>query len=60
MLPLYFQGKLELITGCPAQSVDLQLFDKDGNMIVAMSDDDALFGSYPVDDGMRVHVSIQQ
>lgn len=47
-----------MITGCPAQSVDLQLFDKDGNMIVTMMDDNALFGSYPVEDSMRIHVSL--
>ncbi|KXJ07531.1 Tubulin-folding cofactor B [Exaiptasia diaphana] len=50
------KGKLELITGCPASSVDLQLFDKESNLIGPMNDDDALFGSYPVEDNMRIHV----
>ena len=40
--------------------MELQLFSRDNQMIQVMGDDSALLGSYPVDDGMRIHVSIIQ
>ncbi|CAH1262275.1 TBCB [Branchiostoma lanceolatum] len=48
--------KLELITGCPTAHMDLQVFTKDNKLITTMDNNDALLGSYPVDDGMRIHV----
>ncbi|EDO40244.1 predicted protein [Nematostella vectensis] len=50
------KGKLELITGCSSANVDLQLFDKDGKLVGVMDNDEAMLGSYPVDDNMRIHV----
>lgn len=34
----------------------LQIFDKDNTLICDLSDNDALLGSYPIEDGMRLHV----
>ncbi|XP_019627477.1 PREDICTED: tubulin-folding cofactor B-like isoform X1 [Branchiostoma belcheri] len=48
--------KLELITGCPAAHMDLQVFTKENKLVTTMDNNDALLGSYPVDDGMRIHV----
>ncbi|XP_038075221.1 tubulin-folding cofactor B-like [Patiria miniata] len=50
------KGKLEMVTGSVSASMELQLFNKDGQLVVIMSDDNALLGSYPVEDGMRIHV----
>lgn len=48
--------KLELLTGGSSETMKLELFDKENKMICPLSDDNALFGSYPVEDGMRLHV----
>ncbi|XP_033633669.1 tubulin-folding cofactor B-like [Asterias rubens] len=50
------KGKLEMITGSSSAAMSLQLFNKDGHLVITMSDDAALLGSYPVDHGMRIHV----
>eukprot|EP00050_Salpingoeca_kvevrii_P022987 m.135921 g.135921 ORF g.135921 m.135921 type:complete len:241 (+) comp9897_c0_seq1:1349-2071(+) len=50
------KGKLELITGAGAGYQDLRLFDADNNEICALSDNDAMLGSYPIEDYMRIHV----
>ncbi|XP_077993284.1 tubulin-folding cofactor B-like [Glandiceps talaboti] len=50
------KGKLELITGCSAASMQIQAFNKDDKQVASLSDDSAPLGSYPVDDGMRLHV----
>ncbi|XP_072285942.1 tubulin-folding cofactor B isoform X2 [Pyxicephalus adspersus] len=48
--------KLELVVGSPASCMDLKLFSVDNNFIQNLDQDDALLGSYPVDDGCRIHV----
>ncbi|NP_001187385.1 tubulin-folding cofactor B isoform X1 [Ictalurus punctatus] len=48
--------KLELIIGCPAASMDLQLFSSSDKFLQNLDDNDALLGSYPVDDNCRLHV----
>ncbi|XP_075692134.1 tubulin-folding cofactor B [Rhinoderma darwinii] len=48
--------KLELVVGSPASCMDLQLFSTDNTFIQNLDQDDALLGSYPVDDGCRIHV----
>lgn len=48
--------KLELISGSNASSMKLQLFDKHGKHVGDLDNDEALLGSYPVDDGMKIHV----
>ncbi|XP_069764847.1 tubulin-folding cofactor B isoform X2 [Narcine bancroftii] len=51
-----FKCKLELIVGSPASCMDLELFTADDKFIGLLDQDDALLGSYPVDDGCRIHV----
>ncbi|KAM5146917.1 tubulin-folding cofactor B [Mantella aurantiaca] len=48
--------KLELVVGSPASCMDLKLFSTDNNFLQNLDQDDALLGSYPVDDGCRIHV----
>jgi len=36
----------------------LEIYDKHDKLVCRLDDDDALFGSYPVDNDMRLHVSI--
>ncbi|XP_026994698.1 tubulin-folding cofactor B [Tachysurus fulvidraco] len=51
-----FKSKLELVIGCPAASMDLQLFDTSDKFLQNIDDNEALLGSYPVDDNCRIHV----
>lgn len=51
-----FKTKLELVTGGSAATMKLKVFDKKNNFICDIDNDDALLGSYPIDDGMRIHV----
>lgn len=46
-----------MITGAPAGHQELQLMDRDDKKIGVLAPDDALLGSFPVEDGMRIHVS---
>ncbi|XP_078517058.1 tubulin-folding cofactor B [Lissotriton helveticus] len=48
--------KLELVVGTPASCMDLELYSLDNKLIMRMDSDDSLLGSYPVDDGCRIHV----
>ncbi|XP_061407164.1 tubulin-folding cofactor B-like [Lethenteron reissneri] len=50
------KGKLEMITGAPAAGMRLQLFGPHDEPLPELSDDDAQLGSYPVDNGCRIHV----
>lgn len=50
-----FKHKLEIVTGGCAGTMELQLFSGD-TLVAKLDDNDAKLGSYPVDDGMRVHV----
>ncbi|KAK9503232.1 hypothetical protein O3M35_011848 [Rhynocoris fuscipes] len=50
------KGKLELMTGASQQTMKLSVFDKDDKQVCCLDADDKLLGSYPVDDGMRIHV----
>lgn len=50
------KGKLELITGCSAMTMEVQLLDKEGKFLCILNNEDALLGAYPVDDNMRLHV----
>ncbi|KAK1785132.1 hypothetical protein P4O66_018550 [Electrophorus voltai] len=51
-----FKSKLELVIGCPAASMDLQLFSTSDKFLQSLDDNDTLLGSYPVDDDCRIHV----
>lgn len=50
-----FQGKLEVITGGSAGTMQLQLFHGD-RLIAQLDNDDAELGSYPIENDMRIHV----
>ncbi|GFS12719.1 tubulin-folding cofactor B-like [Elysia marginata] len=49
------KAKLELVTGAYSQTMILTVYSKDGKKVCALDNDDALLGSYPVDDGMTLH-----
>ncbi|XP_068766313.1 tubulin-folding cofactor B [Struthio camelus] len=51
-----FKCKLELVVGSPASCMDLELYSADDRLLARLDRDEALLGSYPVDDGCRVHV----
>jgi len=52
----YFQGKLELVTGSIAANMRLEVYDKENKIVCKLDNNEASLGSYPVDDGMRLHV----
>lgn len=56
MCVFFVQGKLELITGCSAMTMEIQLLDTGGKFLCILNNEDALLGAYPVDDNMRLHV----
>ncbi|CAG4935271.1 unnamed protein product [Parnassius apollo] len=53
---LEFKTKLELVTGGSAATMKIKLFDNKNNFVCDIANDNALLGSYPIDDGMRIHV----
>merc|ERR1711892_1553687 len=50
------KSKLEMITGGSALAMKITVFDKDDKVICNLDNDNSLFGSYPVDDGCRLHI----
>ncbi|KAM7399274.1 hypothetical protein PAMP_018555 [Pampus punctatissimus] len=50
------KGKLEMVIGAPPSSMDLELFSVTNHFLQKMDDNEALLGSYPVDDDCRIHV----
>ncbi|XP_019877381.2 tubulin-folding cofactor B [Aethina tumida] len=50
------KGKLELMTGANCNTMQLQAYNKDNVLVCDLANDEALLGSYPIDDGMRIHV----
>jgi len=50
------KAKLELICGASSGAMTITVFDKDNKKFCVLEDGNALFGSFPVDDGMRLHV----
>ncbi|XP_023838429.1 tubulin-folding cofactor B [Salvelinus sp. IW2-2015] len=51
-----FKGKLEMVVGTPASSMELQLFSTTDKFMQKLDDNEALLGSYPVDDDCKIHV----
>ncbi|XP_036201811.1 tubulin-folding cofactor B isoform X1 [Myotis myotis] len=51
-----FKCKLELVVGSPASCMELELYGADEKFCSKLDQEDALLGSYPVDDGCRIHV----
>lgn len=50
------KGKLELQTGAQSGSMVLEVYNKENKLVCKLDNDDDLLGSYPIDDGMRIHV----
>jgi len=48
--------KLELISGGTAASMGLSIFDKENKLMYTLDDNNALLGSYHIEDGHRIHV----
>lgn len=51
-----FKGKLELVTGGNPTTMTVEVYDKNNKLICKLDDGSRLLGSYPIDDGMRIHV----
>ncbi|XP_017885672.1 tubulin-folding cofactor B [Ceratina calcarata] len=51
-----FKGKLELVTGGNSQTMRVEAYDKNDKLICTLDDNQRLLGSYPIDDGTRIHV----
>jgi tubulin-folding cofactor B len=50
------KGKLELMTGGNAKTMQLNVVDKAGNPVCILDSDTSLLGSFPIDSGMTIHV----
>lgn len=48
--------KLELVTGGSSPTMQLELYDVNNTLICKMDNNDSPLKSYPVNDGMRLHV----
>uniref|UniRef100_A0AC11DHL0 Tubulin folding cofactor B n=1 Tax=Ovis aries TaxID=9940 RepID=A0AC11DHL0_SHEEP len=55
-----FKCKLQLVVGSPASCMELELHGPDDKFYCKLDQDDALLGSYPVDDGCRIHQGERQ
>ncbi|CAK9822082.1 Tubulin-folding cofactor B [Anthophora retusa] len=51
-----FKGKLELVTGANPATMKVEVYDKNDKLICILDEGQRLLGSYPIDDGMRIHV----
>ncbi|XP_035733235.1 tubulin-folding cofactor B-like [Vespa mandarinia] len=51
-----FKGKLELLTGGNPITMTIDVYDKNDSLVCKLDDGQRLLGSYPIDDGMRIHV----
>lgn len=45
------------MTGCDFAYMTLELFDSAGKPLCAIENDEAMLGAYPVEDGVRLHVT---
>ncbi|XP_026086760.1 tubulin-folding cofactor B isoform X1 [Carassius auratus] len=52
-----FKCKLEMIVGTTAAYIDLELFSTSDKFLQKLDNNEALLGSYPVDDECRIHVT---
>ncbi|KAB0390804.1 hypothetical protein E2I00_016713 [Balaenoptera physalus] len=52
--------KLQLVVGSPASCMELELYGPDDKFYSKLDQEDALLGSYPVDDGCRIHEEMHQ
>ncbi|KAJ8920502.1 hypothetical protein NQ315_005371 [Exocentrus adspersus] len=50
------KAKLELMTGGNCNTMQVEAYTKDNQLLCKLDDNNALLGSYPLDNGMRLHV----
>ncbi|KOB71976.1 Tubulin folding cofactor B [Operophtera brumata] len=50
-----FKTKLELVTGGSASTMKLKVYDSKNKFVCDIDNDEALLGSYHIDDGSRIH-----
>ncbi|KAL0117181.1 hypothetical protein PUN28_010192 [Cardiocondyla obscurior] len=51
-----FKGKLELLTGGNPATMTVEVYNKNDKLVCKLEEEERLLGSYPIDDGMRIHV----
>ncbi|XP_011163720.1 tubulin-folding cofactor B [Solenopsis invicta] len=51
-----FKGKLELLTGGNPTTMIVEVYNKNDKLVCKLEEGQRLLGSYPIDDGMRIHV----
>ncbi|XP_033228374.1 tubulin-folding cofactor B [Belonocnema kinseyi] len=51
-----FKGKLELLTGGSPSTMSVEVYDKNDKLVCKLNEGSRLLGSYPIEDGMRIHV----
>lgn len=52
---MYFQAKLEILTGASPATMKLELHSG-SKLVCKLENNDAMLGSYNIEDGMRLHV----
>lgn len=52
-----FKDKLELLTGGNSTTMTVEVYDKNNKLVCRLDEGQRLLGSYPIDDGMRIHVT---
>ncbi|CAH1791766.1 unnamed protein product [Owenia fusiformis] len=50
------KGKCEVLTGSKSGNMKLELYDKNDKLLAHLDNDAAMLGSYPCDDGCRIHI----
>jgi len=53
---VFVKAKLELVTGATCSGMIIEVYGKEDKFVCRLDNDDALIGSYPIDDGARLHV----
>ena len=53
---MFLKAKLELVTGASCTGMIIEVYGKEDKFLCRLDNDDALIGSYPIDDGARLHV----
>jgi len=51
------KAKLELVTGANSSTMILEVHNKEKQFVCSLTNDNALLGSFPIDDGMTIHVT---
>ncbi|CAL4154277.1 unnamed protein product, partial [Meganyctiphanes norvegica] len=51
------KGRLELVTGASPASMTLEIYDDKDQLVGSITEDEALLGSFPVEENYRLHVT---